>query len=255
VTKDRPPVPDATAVMSAAGTPAGGLRAGRAAAGSRLRWWAWSAVAAAAAGATFAALAAWQVGVAVAVLVIVAGAGYRYRTSPAFPPAARAASARRRTRRRLARLAPLGYLSLHSRAIPGTGSVIDHLVVGPAGIYAVDAEVWDRRLPVRATQGGRLFHGPRDQAARLGQARWEASEAGRLIGAALGQPVLARPAMVIYGPTVPWVVVRINGVDVFCGRRLGKYLRREASSRNRCLDERQIEAIHAVAAQVLPPAR
>ena len=30
---------------------------------------------------------------------------------------------------------------------------------GPAGIYAVDSEVWDRRLPVRATRGGRLFHG------------------------------------------------------------------------------------------------
>ena len=128
-------------------------------------------------------------------------------------------------------------------------------MVGPAGIYAVDSEVWDRRLPVRATRGGKLFHGPRDQAARLEHAQWEAAHAARLIGAALGQPITARPAMVIYGPTVPWIVVRISGVDVFCGRRLRKYLRREAAGRSGYLDERQVEAIHEIAAQVLPPAR
>jgi len=50
-------------------------------------------------------------------------------------------------------------------------------------------------------------------------------------------------------------VVRIDGVDVFCGRRLGKFQRREAYSRSRCPDDRQIEAIHEVAAQVLPPVR
>ncbi len=94
----------------------------------------------------------------------------------------------------------------------------------------------------------------RDQAARLEHARWEASQAARLIGTALGQPITARPAMVIYGPTVPWIVVRISGVDVFCGRRLRKYLRREAHGRSGYLDERQIEAIGEIAAQVLPPA-
>ncbi len=94
----------------------------------------------------------------------------------------------------------------------------------------------------------------RDQAARLEHAQWEAGQAARLIGAALGQPITARPAMVIYGPTIPWIVVRISGVDVFCGRRLRKYLRREAAGRSGYLDERQIEAIHDIAAQVLPPA-
>jgi hypothetical protein len=54
---------------------------------------------------------------------------------------------------------------------------------------------------------------------------------------------------------VPWIVVRIRGVDVFCGRRLRKYLRREAYGRSRFLDDRQIEAIQEIAAQVLPPAR
>jgi len=43
-------------------------------------------------------------------------------------------------------------------------------------------------------------------------------------------------------------------VDVFCGRRLRKYLRREAAGRSSYLDECQIEAIHDIAVQVLPPA-
>jgi hypothetical protein len=226
----------------------------RLALGQRHRWWLWRAGSAIAAGGLAGALIGWPVGLIAAGLVLCTGALFSYRVSPAFSPTARAPSARRRTKRRLARLGSAGYLSLHGRAIPGTGQVIDHLVVGPAGIYAVDSEVWDRRLPVRATRGGKLFHGPRDQAARLEHARWEADQAARLIGAALGQSITARPAMVIYGPAVPWIVVRIGGVDVFCGRRLRKYLRREAAGRSGYLDERQIEAICEIAAQVLPPA-
>jgi hypothetical protein len=222
--------------------------------GDRPRWWLWRAGLALAVGILIALVIGWPVALIVAGLILSAGALFSYRISPAFSPAARASSARRRTRRRLARLGTAGYLALHDRAIPGTGQVIDHLVVGPAGIYAVDSEIWDRRLPVRATRGGKLFHGPRDQAARLDHARWEAGQVARLIGAALGQPITARPAMVIYGPIVPWIVVRINGVDVFCGRRLRKYLRREAAGRSGYLDDRQVEAIHDIAAQVLPPA-
>jgi hypothetical protein len=221
--------------------------------GPRHRWWLWRTGPALLAGILIALLTGWPVALITAGLVLSAGALFSYRISPAFSPAARASSARRRTRRRLARLGSAGYLALHDRVIPGTDQVIDHLVVGPAGIYAVDSEVWDRRLPVRATRGGKLFHGPRDQAARLDHARWEAGQVARLIGAALGQPITARPAMVIYGPTVPWIVVRISGVDVFCGRRLRKYLRREAAGRSGYLDERQIEAIHDIVAQVFPP--
>lgn len=197
-----------------------------------------------------------QIGLAVAAVAAIADSLYHARTRAVIPAAARVTSAQRQTRQRLARLAPSGYISLHRRAIPGTESVIDHLVIGPAGVYAVDSQRWDRRLPVRATQGGQLYHGPFDQADGLANARWEAGQASRLIGEALGQPVTVRAAMVIYGPTIPWVVVKVSGVDVFCGRRLGKYLRREAcANRTRRLDERQIELIHAAAAQVLPPAR
>jgi Nuclease-related domain len=197
----------------------------------------------------------WRLGITVAVLAAVADSLYHARTRGIIPAAARATSAQRRTRRRLARLAPAGYVSLYRRLIPGTDVIIDHLVIGPAGVYAVGSRHWDRRLPVRATRGGQLFHGPFEQDGELATARWQAAQASRLIGAALGQPVTVRAALVIYGPTVPWIVVKAGGVDVFCGRRLRTYLRREAGAAHaRRLDERQIELIHAAAAQALPPA-
>jgi hypothetical protein len=220
----------------------------------RLTRWVRTAAACTVAGVALGVLVDWRLGLAAAALAGGADRLYRARTSAVIPPSVRACSAERRTRRRLARLGPSGYLSLHARAIPGTDAVIDHLVVGPGGIYAVGSEVWDRRLPVRATRGGGLFHGPFDQAARLERARWDAAEVGRLLGPALGQAVAVRPAMVIYGPAVPWIMIKINGVDVFCGRRLRKYLRREACGNRVRLDEQQTEALHAIAAQVFPAA-
>jgi hypothetical protein len=222
----------------------------------QLVWWLRRLAVGVAVGTVMTLLTRWQFGIIVAILAAAADAAYHTRTRAVIPAAARGTSAQRRTRRRLARLAPAGYVSLHRRLIPGTESVVNHLVIGPAGVYAVNSQRWDRRLPVRATQGGRLFHGPYEQAAELEHARWQAAQTSMLISETLRQPVYVRAAMVIYGPTVPWIVAKVAGVDVFCGHRLGKYLRREAcANRTRRLDERQIELVHAVAAQILPPAR
>ena len=86
---------------------------------------------------------------------------------------------------------------------------------------------------------------------RLAHAVGEAAQAARLIGAALGTKVTVQPAMAIYGPTIPWTVASIRGVDVFAGRRLRKYFRRKSGQ----LTAAQIGQLHAAAAQALPPAR
>jgi Nuclease-related domain len=222
----------------------------------RLAWGIRHAAGAACVGIAVALLTVWPIGLAAGLLAAAADTMYRTRTSPVVPPAARALSAQRRTKRRLSRLSSAGYLSLHARHLPGTGIVIDHLVVGPAGLYLMDSQRWDRRLPVRAGQGGRLFHGPFDQSGRIEYARRVAAQVSMLISQALGHPITIHPAMVIHGPTVPWVVARISGVDVFCGHRLRRYLRREKSAnKGQCLTERQIVYLHAVASQLLPPAR
>jgi hypothetical protein len=220
----------------------------------RMPIWIRRAVLAAAAGLVAGLLLDWRVGLTAAAVVAILDTVHRSRTTAVIPAAVRVTSAQRRTRRRLFWVRRSGYLTLNSRAIPGTSCIIDHLVVGPAGVFAVDSERWDRRLPLRATQGGHLYHGPYSQTGRLKHAQLEAGLAGRLISDALGRKQRIRPAMAIYGPTVPWTVARISGVDVFSGRRLRKYLRAQARARReQRLTREEIERIHAAADKALPP--
>ena len=216
--------------------------------------WARRAVVAAALGVLTGLLLDWRAGLTAAVAVAILDTVHRSRATAAIPAAVRVTSAQRRTRRRLRRLARAGYRTLHARAVPGSNHIIDHLVIGPPGVFAVDSERWDRRLPVRASPGGQLYHGPYSQAGRLQYAQLAAAEAARLISAGLERALRVRPAMVIYGPTVPWRVARISGVDVFSGRRLRRYLRAQArASGAQRLSEAEIERIHAAAGLALPP--
>jgi hypothetical protein len=197
----------------------------------------------------------WRFGLTAAAVVVIADIIYRSRTTSVIPASVRVTSAQRRTRRRLALLRAAGYVALNARAIPGSDSVIDHLVIGPPGVFAVDSERWDRRLPVRTAASGRLYHGPFGQEERLEHAIWEAAQASILVGAALGTEISVRPAMAIYGPTIPWTVASLRDVDVFAGRRLRKYFRRQSRKTTARLEAGQISLIHAAAAKALPPVR
>jgi hypothetical protein len=206
----------------------------------------------------------WRWGLTAAAVVAILDTIYRSRTTSLIPAEARVTSAQRRTRRRLYVLRPSGYLSVNSRAIPGTDDVIDHLVIGPGGVFAVDSERWDRRLPIRtvasnSAAGPVLYHGPFSQKDRLAHARWEAAHASRLLSADLGREVPVHPAMVIYGPTIPWTVATLRSVDVFSGSAVGKYFRgrsraaRSGRSAGRLTWEEAGEVFSA-AQRVLPPA-
>ena len=219
----------------------------------RMPIWIRRVVLAAAAGTVTGVLLDWRFGLTAAVVLAILDTVHRSRTTAVIPAAVRVTSAQRRTRRRLRRLSHASHRTLHSRAVPGSNCIIDHLVITPAGVFAVDSERWDRRLPVRATQGGQLFHGPYSQTGRLKHAQLEANEAARLISADLGRTVRVRPAMVIYGPTMPWTVARISGVDVFSGRRLRRYLRAQArASKAQRLDRPDVQRIADAAERALP---
>jgi hypothetical protein len=200
----------------------------------------------------------WRVGLTAAAVYAIADTVYHSKTVALIPAAARVSSAQRRTRRRLYLLRPYGYMAIHTRGIPGSDSVIDHLVIGPGGVFAVDSERWDRRLPVRtvassSAAGPLLYHGPYSQKDRLAHARWEAAQAARLLSEDLGEEIDIHPAMVIYGPTVPWGVTSLRGVDVFAGRRVGKYFRtRKRANQSGTLGWEEASAIYAAAERVLP---
>jgi hypothetical protein len=235
----------------------------------RLPQWLRRGAAAAVVGIVLGLAADWRLGIAGAALTGAAGMLYGVRTSAVVPASARAAPARRRTARRLARMAASGYLTLPGRVIPSPRPAGEHpaaadlaapftaesLVVCPAGIYMVESVHWDRRLPVRATRGKRLCHGPFDETAGLDHLARQAQRATRQLREALGWPVAVRPVLVIYGPPLPWPAMAIAGVDVLPGQKVRRYLRRESGGKRALrLSERQIEIIHAVAAQIFPPA-
>lgn len=204
----------------------------------------------------FTIFADWRVGLTLAVLAAIADAVIRSRASAASSAEGFTSGAQRRTKRELAKLERSGYRSLHVRSIPGSRDVIDHLLIGPTGVYAIDSEQWDKRLPVRTKNARQLWHGPFSQKERLEHARWEAAQASRLIGDALGEPIEVRPAMVVYGPQIPWGVATIRDVDVFGADRLRKYLRRHsAGARAPRLTASEVERIYTVADRVLRPAQ
>jgi hypothetical protein len=199
----------------------------------------------------------WRLGLTIAALYAAADIIFRSKTTAVIPPSIRVTSAQRSTRRRLKVLQPAGYLALNARTVPGmqagTRSVVDHVVVGPAGVFVLDSERWDRRLPVR-TMGGKLYHGPVNQEERLKHSRWEAHQAATLLSAELGHPVKVYPAMIIYGPKIPWAVNKLQGVDVLDGGRVGTFFRRQTkATARRHLDASQIATIYAAAAEALPP--
>ena len=195
----------------------------------------------------------WRVGLTAAIIYIAADSILRSRTTSVVPPGVRVTSAQRFTRRRLRVLQSSGYVALNARTIPGSGNVIDHVVVGPAGVFTLDSERLDRRLPIRA-RDGMLYHGRISMEERLDHARLEAKQAATLIAAELGQRVRVRPAMVLYGPSISWVIMKVKGVDVFDGSRIGIYFRRQSKEvGEHRLNHEQIAMVLAAAARALPP--
>ncbi len=198
-------------------------------------------------------LVSWQFGLTLAVLAIVADTIYRSRRSYDGAGKIRMTGAQRKTRRQLAKLGRAGYRAMHSSAIPGSEDQIDHLVVGPAGVFAIDSEAWDKHMPVRTSSHKQLWLGPENKRDRLEHARWEAERAADLLSGAIGRSIAVRPVVAVYGPKLLWDVVTIREVDVFSGPRLRKYLRRRAKQAGvRPLTNDEIEKIFAAANQAFP---
>jgi Nuclease-related domain len=195
-----------------------------------------------------------RVGLTVAVLVVILDVVRQSRTESTVEAWRKPSVAERKTERQLRGMEKAGYRTLHARAVPMdddgvSDGQIDHLVIGPTGVYAVDSENWDKRLPVRAMSHRKLFLGPFNKKERLDEARWEAQQASRLISAELGKEVPVQPSLAIYGPQISWKVLMVRDVDVYSGGRARNYLRR----RPKILSSTDIDRIYEVAERMLPP--
>jgi Nuclease-related domain len=195
----------------------------------------------------------WRWGLTFAVLAAIADTIIRSRTTFNGPAGVRLTGAQKRTVRQLSSLERKGYRAMHILPIPDSDEQIDHLVIGPAGVFAIDSEDWDRRMPVRTSSHRNLWHGPRNMKDRLEHAHWEADQAAALLTAATGSAVTVRPVLAVYGPKIMWDVAEIRDVDTFSGPRLRKYLRKRAKKRDaHMLSRDEVERIYKAAQKVFP---
>jgi Nuclease-related domain len=118
------------------------------------------------------------VGLAVAALV---AWRLRFRPSEQVTAWRRGAAGERRTARLLDRLTRDGYVVFHDLALPGSPANVDHLVIGPTGVFVIDSKQWTGS--VRQGVDGLAWHNYYRLDRTLEAVRWEAQMVGRLLGA------------------------------------------------------------------------
>jgi Nuclease-related domain len=150
---------------------------------------------------------------------VAAGWALRFRPSRDAVAWRRGAAGERRTARLLDPLQRQGWTVLHDLAVPGSQANIDHLVIGPGGVFVVDSKQYRGRLQLDSS--GRLWHGRYPLALTLQAVSFEANQAARV----LRDPGVVMPIVAVHGAQVPWGKVVIDGVPVVSARRLPSMLR------------------------------
>jgi hypothetical protein len=149
-----------------------------------------------------------------------AGWTLRFRPSPEASAWQRGAVGERRTARLLGQLERHGWVVLHDLAVPGSRANIDHLVVGPGGVFVIDSKQYSGRLQL--DRSGRLWHGRYPLAATLRAVEFEADQAARVL---TDPDVVVVPIVAVHGAQVPWGKVVMDGVPVVSAGRLPSMLR------------------------------
>lgn len=113
---------------------------------------------------------------------------------------------------RLDRLRDHGLAVLHDRRKPGSKANIDHLVVGPRGVYVIDAKHYSGKLEVR-TEGGflqpkvtYLTVGGRNRRKLVEGMAWQVETVRAVVGDRVeGLGGTVRPFLCFMGVTVDWL--------------------------------------------------
>jgi hypothetical protein len=151
---------------------------------------------------------------------VAAGWGLRFRPSPDAVVWRRGSAGERRTAQLLDPLEQHGWVVLHDLAVPHSQANIDHVVIGPGGVFVIDSKQYRGRLQLDST--GRLWHGRYPLAPTLQAVSFEADQAAVV----LPDPGLAVvPIVAVHGAQVPWGKVVVHGVPVVAARRLPSMLR------------------------------
>jgi hypothetical protein len=150
---------------------------------------------------------------------------------------ARGAAGEQATAALLAGLSARRWTVLHDLAVPGSRANIDHLVIGPTGLWVVDSKAFRGHVQAR---WGRVRVG--GVALSTAAVRWEAE----VVSDRLAVP--ARPVIALHGPRLPRRSRRCDGALVVAASTLTRRLRRGALLRPR-LSSRDVKEISSRAEQ------
>jgi hypothetical protein len=110
---------------------------------------------------------------------------------------------------------PRRFVVLHDLRIPGSRANVDHLVIGPTGVWVVDSKSYRARIRVRR---GAAWAG--EHQVPTAAAGWEAGQVARLVGLPVGAMVA------VHGEGLRRRGIVVNGVPVIPARRVCRQIRR-----------------------------
>jgi Nuclease-related domain len=179
------------------------------------------------------------VGLAVAALV---GWRQRFRSSEQARTWQRGAHGERHTARLLGRLHRDGFVVFHDLAVPGnTSANVDHLVIGPSGVFVIDSKQWTGT--VHQSADGLAWHNHHRLDRTLETVRWEAQAISRLLG------TRAAALLCVHGAHVHGGGLHAHGVAIVPAGRL-----RDALGQDRVLSDADAQLLAATARLRLRPA-
>jgi hypothetical protein len=213
--------------------------------GAWMRSLAWRVPLVAAAGLTVPVLAA-QVGLphgGLVGLVVAALVGWRMRFRPSEQARTwqRGAQGERHTARLLDRLTGDGFVVFHDVAVPDSPANVDHLVIGPTGVFVIDSKQWTGS--VHQSGDGLVWHNHYRLDRALETVHWEAAALGRLLDTRI------QPLLCVHGAHIDGGGVHTQGVAI-----VPAHLLRSALGYDRVLSDPEVEVLAAMARVRLRPA-
>lgn len=193
-------------------------------------------------------LLSWRAGLLAAVVVAAADTIRQWRRHSPAAAWRKGARGEQKTARILRRLERRGYTVLHDRAIPGSQANIDHLVIGPSGVWVVDSKAWHRNTRISGARG-QIWIGRRPATNLVQSAIYETRAVERALGRRLGAPVNARPVLAVHGARLPrFGGLAVDGVPLLRARRVPRWISRYGDP----LDPGRVDQLAAAAAATFP---
>jgi hypothetical protein len=165
----------------------------------------------------------------------------RFRPSEQARTWQRGASGERRTAHLLDRLTREGFVVFHDLAVPGSEANVDHLLIGPTGVFVIDSKEWTGQ--VRQGVDGLVWHNHYPLDRTLATVRWEAQQVSRVLGSR------AAALLSVHGAHVQGGGLDARGVAI-----VPAYLLRSALGQDRVLSDADVTVLATTAWSSLRPA-